>query len=138
METYPDDLPGPLEAYCSLLDTAFTRPAQRDSFGTYLQGLLMSAERNKTATGLANTEPGKTGSKHKAAQRLQWFLSESSWTPDALHQARLALMHELPATKPHQDAVLVVNETGDRKYGTHTAHGTRDSTLAASARWTPA
>lgn len=65
------NLPGPFEAYCSLLDTAFTRPAQRDSFRTYLQGLLMSAERNKTATGLANTEPGKTGSKHKAAQRLQ-------------------------------------------------------------------
>ena len=122
METYPDDLPGPLEAYCSLLDAAFTRPTQRDSFRRYLQGLLMSAERNKTATGLANTEPGKTGSKHKAAQRLQWFLSESSWNPDALHQARLALMRELPTTKSNQDAVLVVDETGDRNYGTHTAH----------------
>ena len=75
----------PLDQYCAHLDGTFTRPTQRGAPRLYLQGLLLGTERHKTATGLANTEPGKAGSHHKAAQRLQWFLSESTWNPDDLH-----------------------------------------------------
>jgi hypothetical protein len=122
MAPLPDDLPEPLEQYASLLDSAFSRPSQRASFRAYLRGLLLGTERNKTSTGLANTEPGLEGSKHRDAQRLQWFLAESTWEPEALHDARLALMRTLASTRPTPDGVLVVDETGDRKYGTHTAH----------------
>ncbi|UBV45098.1 IS701 family transposase (plasmid) [Deinococcus taeanensis] len=117
----------PLDRYCAQLDHVFTRPTQREALRVYLQGLLIGTERHKTATGLANTEPGKAGSHHKAAQRLQWFLSESTWNPDALHQARVVLMRTVKGTAPSEDAVLVIDETGDRKYGTHTAHVGRQS-----------
>lgn len=115
-------VPDPLEEYCRQLDHVFSRPTQNIAFRSYVSGLLLGTERHKTATGLANTEPGKTGSHHPAAQRLQWFLSESSWEPEKLHDARLALMRTLPSTAPQSGAVLVIDETGDRKYGTHTAH----------------
>ncbi|GGL95350.1 hypothetical protein GCM10010840_36790 [Deinococcus aerolatus] len=71
---------------------------------------------------ISDTEPGKAGSHHKAAQQLPWLLSESAWDPDAFHQARLKLMRGGRHTAPTDDAVLVIDETGDRKYGTHTAH----------------
>ena len=115
-------IPEPLEQYCQLFDQAFTRPTQQATFRTYLQGLLLGTERHKTATGLANTEPGQPGSRHKDAQRLQWFLSESTWDPEMLNEARLAMLRTLASTAPCDGAVLVIDETGDRKYGTHTAH----------------
>ena len=55
-------------------------------------------ERHKTATGLANTEPGQPGSRHKDAQRLQWFLSESTWDPEGLNDLRLAMLRTLTST----------------------------------------
>ena len=74
----------------------------------------MPTERNKTLTGLANTEPGR-GAPHATAQRLQWFLTESPWAPEALNQRRLAVLGQTPAPAPHAGGVLVVDETGDRK-----------------------
>jgi SRSO17 transposase len=115
-------VPEPLEQYCQLFDQTFTRPTQRATLRTYLQGLLLGLERHKTATGLANTEPGKAGSQHKDAQRLQWFLSESTWDPERLNDTRLAMLRTITSTAPSPGAVLVIDETGDRKYGTHTAH----------------
>ena len=66
--------PGPLESYASTFDTLFSTRNQRDAFRRYLEGLLLPTERNKTLTGLANTEP-IVGATHKDAQKLQWFLS---------------------------------------------------------------
>lgn len=117
MDTQSTDLPEPLEHQCTLLDVAFHRSEQKKAFRTYLQGLLLGAERNKTATYMTNTEPGKSGSKHKAAQQIQ-----SSWLPADLHQARLAVMRNLGVLQKDDPGVLVMDETGDRKYGTHTAH----------------
>ncbi len=45
---------------------------QRHGFRRYLAGLLLPAERSKTLTALANTEP-VVGAQRKEAQRLQWF-----------------------------------------------------------------
>jgi hypothetical protein len=49
--------PGPLEEYAAGFDDLFRARAQRDGFRRYLEGLLLPAERNKTLTALANTEP---------------------------------------------------------------------------------
>ena len=54
------------------------------AFRRYLEGLLLPAERNKTLTALANTEP-VVGAQHRQAQSLQWFLSESTWEPHTLN-----------------------------------------------------
>ena len=91
-------IPEPLEQYCQLFDPTFTRPTQRATFRSYLQGLLLGTERHKTATELANTEPGQPGSRHKDAQRLQWLLSESIWDPEGLNNLRLAMLRTLTST----------------------------------------
>jgi SRSO17 transposase len=118
--------PGPLEAYAQAFDDLFPKRTQRAGFRRYLEGLLLPTERNKTLTGLANTEPGR-GAQHATAQRLQWFLTESPWAPEALKQRRLAVLGPTPATAPHAGGVLVVAETGDRKWGTQPAHVGRQS-----------
>jgi SRSO17 transposase len=114
-------IPDPLEQYAARFDALFSRASQRVAFRHYLAGLLLPGERTKTLTALANVEP-VVGAQAPAAQRLQWFLSESTWDAAALTAARLEVLRADPATAPHAGGVLVVDETGDRKDGAHTAH----------------
>lgn len=85
--------PGPLEEYAEHFDELFCQRSQREAFRRYLQGLLLPAERNKTLTALANTEPLKEA-QHPRAQGLQWFLSESTWQPDTINARRLEVLLE--------------------------------------------
>src|ERR671910_666469 len=116
--------PGPLEDYVQRFDSLFSSLAQRRGFRDYLQGLLLPRDRNKTLTGLAGAEP-ITGAQHREVQRLQWFLSESAWDHEQLNQRRVQLLREDPATAPSERGVLVVDDPGDRKDGTATAHVAR-------------
>lgn len=120
MPTLPPT-PAPLDAYAAHFDDLFTRDSQRSAFRQYLAGLLLPAERNKTLTALANTEP-VVGAQAPAVQRLQWFLSESTWDAAAVTERRLAVLRADPGTAPHAGGVLIIDETGDRKDGTKTAH----------------
>ncbi len=113
--------PGPLEGYAARFDDLFTRVAQRRGFREYLAGLLAPRDRNKTLTALAGAEP-VTGAQHPAVQRLQFFLSESRWDPGAVNARRLELLRADPAIAPHGGGVLVIDDSGDRKDGTKTAH----------------
>ncbi len=113
--------PGPLEEYAARFDGSFETLAGRRAFRRYLEGLLLPAERNKTLTALANTEP-VVGAQRKEAQSLQWFLSESTWDPDEVNRRRVEIMLEDPRTAPTMGGTLVVDETGDRKDGKATAH----------------
>ena len=113
--------PGPLEDHAALFDELFGARAQRHAFRRYLEGLLLPAERNKTLTALANTEP-VVGAQRKEAQSLQWFLSESRWDPKEINERRLELMLKESVTTPSGEGVLVIDEHGDRKWGKKTAH----------------
>ena len=114
--------PGPLEDYATRFDDLFGARAQRHAFRRYLEGLLLPAERNKTLTGLANTEP-VVGAQRKEAQSLQWFLSESRWDPKEVNERRFKLLLlEEPSTAANDEGVLVIDEHGDRKWGKRTAH----------------
>lgn len=113
--------PAPLEEYCEHFDFIFSRSTQRESFRQYLEGLLLPSERNKTLTGLVNTEPF-VGAQLPRAQQLQGFLSESTWDERAVQVERLKLLRKEAATAPHAQGVLVIDETGDRKAGHKTAH----------------
>jgi hypothetical protein len=113
--------PGPLEDYAMSFDDLLGARAQRHAFRRYLEGLLLPAERNKTLTALANTEP-VVGAQRKEAQSLQWFLSESRWDPKEVNERRIELLFEESATAPSEKGVLVIDEHGDRKWGKHTAH----------------
>lgn len=113
--------PEPLEAYASHFDKLLAKSNQREEFRRYLEGLLLPSERHKTLTGLVNTEP-EVGAQLPRAQKLQWFLSESTWDERAVQAERLKLLREDPTTAPSADGVLVIDETGDRKDGHKTAH----------------
>src|SRR5918995_355392 len=114
--------PGPLEDYATRFDDLFGARAQRHAFRRYLEGLLLPAERNKTLTGLANTEP-VVGAQRKQAQSLQWFLSESRWDPKEVNERRLKLLLlEEPSTAANDEGVVVIDEHGDRKWGKRTTH----------------
>ncbi len=116
--------PGPLEGYAVRFDDLFGSLAQRRGFREYLAGLLAPRDRNKTLTALAGAEP-VTGAGHPAVQRLQFFLSESRWDADRVNARRLELLRADPATAPHGGGVLVIDDSGDRKDGSKTAHAGR-------------
>ena len=116
--------PGPLEDYAQRFDALFSSLAQRRGFREYLQGLLLPRDRNKTLTGLAGAEP-ITGAQRREVQRLQFFLSESTWDHQQLNDRRVALLCQDPATAPNNEGALVIDDTGDRKDGTATAHVAR-------------
>ena len=113
--------PGPLEEYAARYDDRLGTLAQRRGFREYLQGLLLPRDRHKTLTGLVGTEP-VVGAQDAAAQRLQFFLSESPWDVEAVNDRRLELVVANGATAPHDGGVLVIDDSGDRKAGTKTAH----------------
>ena len=116
--------PGPLEAYAAEFDSLFGTLAQRRGFREYLQGLLLPRDRNKTLTALVGAEP-VVAAQAGAVQRLQFFVSESVWDAEAVNARRLALLLSDPTLVPHADGVLVIDDTGDRKAGTHTDHVAR-------------
>lgn len=113
--------PGPLEAYAQQFDDLLRKRNQRHALRRYLEGLLLPAERNKTLTALANAEP-IIGAQQAGVQALQWFLSESTWDAEAITTRRVELLRADPATEPDASGVLVIDETGDRKWGSKTAH----------------
>jgi SRSO17 transposase len=113
--------PGPLEDYAAQFDDLFTHAAQRRTFRDYLAGLLLPRDRNKTLTALAGAEP-IVQAQDAPVQRLQCFLSESVWDAEAVNDRRLAITRADGAIAPHAGGVLVIDETGDRKDGTKTAH----------------
>src|SRR3954454_6729085 len=116
--------PGPLEDFAAPFDALFDTLAQRRSFREYRRGLPLPRERNKTLTALVGTEP-VVGAQAAPVQRLQWFLSESAWDVAGVNTQRLALLFATPATRPHAQGVLVLDDTGDRKAGTKTDHVAR-------------
>ena len=112
--------PEPLELYAQHFDPLFAKRNQRAGFRRYLEGLLLPAERNKTLTALANSEP-IVGAQQPQVQSLQWFLSEATWDAAGINRQRLDLLLNTPSTAPHTHGALVIDETGDRKDGTKTA-----------------
>ena len=132
--------PGPLEDYAAQFDVLLARLAQRRGLRAYLQGLLLPRDRNKTMTALAGAEP-VVGAQHGAVQGLQWFLTESSWDHEQVNQRRLELLLGDPATAPHDQGVLVIDDTGDRKAGTKTANVGRSEERRVGkecrSRWSP-
>lgn len=113
--------PGPLEDYAERFDDLFGTLAQRRGLRGYLTGLLLPRDRNKTLTTLTGAEP-IVDAQAAPAQRLQFFLSESSWDAESVNTRRLEMLWDDPRTTPHEDGVLVIDETGDRKDGKRTAH----------------
>ena len=110
-----------METYAERFDDLFSKVNQRNAFRQYLAGLLRPTARTKTRTALANAEP-IVGTQNAAVQALQWFLTESTGDAQAVTQRRVDLLRAAPATAPDAAGALVLDETGDRTWGTKTAH----------------
>jgi SRSO17 transposase len=113
--------PGPLEEFAAPFDPLLGSLGQRRGFRGYLSGLLAPRDRNKTLTALAGAEP-LVQAQSPEVQRLQYFLAEAGWSAEALNARRLELLQGEAATAAHRGGVLVLDDTGDRKDGTATAH----------------
>jgi SRSO17 transposase len=85
-----------LETYAQRFDALFSSLAQRRGLRDYLRGLLLPRDRNKTLTGLAGAVP-ISGAQHREVQRLQWFLTESTWDHEVVNDQRVRLMRSLAA-----------------------------------------
>src|SRR5712692_5378237 len=114
-------VPVPLEQYAHGFDDLFHTHIQRRRLRDYLAGLLLPRDRNKTLTALVGAEP-ITQAQTAPVQQLQFFLTEADWDAEVLTSRRIALLQADPLTAPHADGALVIDETGVRKDGTHTAH----------------
>jgi DDE superfamily endonuclease len=114
-------VPLPLEQYAYAFDDLFHTHIQRRRFREYLAGLLLPRDRNKTLTALVGAEP-ITQAQTAPVQQLQFFLSEADWDAEAVTSRRIEELQTDPLTTPHAEGALVIDETGDRKDGTHTAH----------------
>jgi SRSO17 transposase len=116
--------PGPLEDFAVQFDPLFGSYAQRVNFRNYVTGLLLPRDRAKTLTALAGAEP-VVQAQAAPVQRLQFFLSESTWDAEVINRRRLQLLMADPATAATEQGVLVIDDTGDRKQGNATAHVAR-------------
>src|SRR5262249_14052015 len=114
-------VPRPLERYAQAFDDLFRTHIQRRRFREYLAGLLLPRDRNKTLTALVGAEP-ITQAPTAPVQQLQFFLTESAWEAETVTSRQIALLRAAPLTAPHGEGALVIDETGVRKDGTHTAH----------------
>jgi SRSO17 transposase len=114
-------VPVPLEQYARVFDARFHTRLQRQRFREYLAGLLLPHDRNKTLTALVGAEP-IAQAQTAPVQQLQFFLSEANWDAEAVTSRRIAGLRADRLTRPRADGALVIDETGDRKDGTHTAH----------------
>src|SRR5258708_7396390 len=114
-------VPVPLEQYAHGFDDLFHTRMQCRHVREYLAGLLLPRDRTKTLTALVGAEP-ITQAQTAPVQQLQFFLTEADWDAEAVTSRRIDLLRNDPLTMPHADGALVIDETGDRKDGTHTAH----------------
>jgi SRSO17 transposase len=116
--------PGPLEDYATQFDPLLASVAQRRGLRDYLQGLLLPRDRNKTLTALADAEP-ITGAQHREVQRLQWFCRSRPGTTRPSTGSGSSCCRPTRPPRPTGIGVLVIDDAGDRKDGSATAHVAR-------------
>jgi SRSO17 transposase len=114
-------VPLPLEQYARGFDELLHTHIQRRRLREYLAGLLVPRDRNKTLTALVGAAP-IVPAQTAPVQQTQDFLTEAEWEAEAVTARRIELLHADALTRPHPEGALVIDETGDRKDGTPTAH----------------
>lgn len=82
------------------------------SFCFYFAGLFVEMKRTNISS-ISNKIP------NSHYQNLQYFISEANWNPIVLNNHRLALLNFNPATKPTSRGVIVIDDTGCKKWGQH-------------------
>jgi hypothetical protein len=112
--------PGPLEGLCGPgLMTCSGRGAAAGVPGVPGRA-AGAAGPEQDADGAGRGRAGRGAASGGAAVAV--FLSESRWDAEKVIGRRLELLFADPATAPHGGGVLVIDDSGDRKDATKTAH----------------
>lgn len=82
------------------------------SFCFYFSGLFVEMKHTNISS-ISNKIPDSH------YQNLQYFISDAKWNPCALNNHRLALLNDNSATKPTSRGVIVIDDTGCKKWGQH-------------------
>ncbi|MER6409045.1 transposase [Streptomyces viridosporus] len=113
--------PGPLEDYAAQFDGLFSSLAQRWGFREYLTGLLLPRDRNKTLTALAGAEP-VAGLSIRRCSGCSSSCPNPRGTPSESTPGALSCCGPMRRPPRMRGGVLVIDDSGDRKDGTTTAH----------------
>ncbi len=98
------------------------------SFSTYVSGLFLELKRTNIQTIAKRTDPTHY-------ENLQYFLSESKWDEEKFNNHRLKNLESNRTTKTCKKGVLVIDDTGCKKWGFKT-EGVREQYLSSEARIT--
>ena len=104
-----------LAAFLEPFSQVVRRTESKHALERYTTGLLSDIPR-KTAAGMGRTMPGTND------QRLQEFLTNTAWEAGEMNSLRIAHMLEHASVG---DGVLVVDDTGIAKKGTHSVGAAR-------------
>jgi SRSO17 transposase len=88
-------------------------PEQVAHFQRYLAGLFVSD--NKTIQAINGLFAVET----KDQSSLNRFFTEYKWSASAVNERRLQLLRAAPTTTPNKQAVLIVDDAHNEKYGKH-------------------
>lgn len=83
------------------------------SFYVYLASLMMEHKR-------VSIQALATKNTISSYQQLQYFLSDAKWDAEELNTRRIQLFQSHPATKSTEDGIVVIDDTGCKKYGKKT------------------
>ena len=112
--------PGPLEDYPEALMISSPPSPKEEASGSICR-VAAAQGPQQGASALAGMEP-IVGAQGAPAQKLQFFLSESAWEAEEVNARRVRMLREDSSMAPHEQGVLVIDETGDRKDGKATDH----------------
>lgn len=115
MSTHFGAIPPSLGHFLEPYHDLFRRSESRAALSAYVAGLLSGAA-TKTATEIARVVPGTS------SQRLQEFLTRTSWDVDALERRRTALLR---ASASASSPVRVVDAISIPKTGSHSVGASR-------------
>lgn len=101
--------PPVLQRFLNNFRKNFTKPAFL-SFSLYVSGLFLLLKRTNIQSISAN-------SIYANYQNMQYFLSEARWNEENLNNIRIQLLQNNRLTKSSNNGVLVIDDTGCKKWG---------------------
>ena len=114
--------PGPLEGYAAQFDDLFGSLAQRRGLPRLPAGPAAAARAQQDADRAGRRRAGRRGPAPRASSGCSGSCRSRPGTPSSSTTGGWTLLCQTRPPPPHARGVLVIDDTGDRKDGTATAH----------------
>ena len=109
MTNFSVENPPILQKFLNRFTDVFTKPAFI-SFSFYVSGLFLQLKRT-------NIQSITLNSFYVNYENMQYFLSEAKWNPEELNNCRLQILQNNRTTKSSTKGVLVIDDSGCKKWG---------------------